>query len=63
MQNPELIKVKEQIAHLQRRINSISREKEAAKAKAKDHAARVQELKDQLSQLHNGELSLVVDSF
>ena len=49
--NPGMIKIKEQIAHLQRRMKAVAREKEMAKAKADEHASRVNNLKIQMSQL------------
>jgi len=55
MQNPDLIRVKEQIAHTQRRIKALEKQAEGAKAKALEHATRVASLRNQLDQLQDGE--------
>lgn len=46
--------MKEQIAHIHRRMKAISKEKENALTKAKEHDSKVQHLKDQLLQLCDG---------
>lgn len=53
--SPELIKIKEQIAHLQRRIKSVSKEKELALSKAHEQSERVENLKNQVAQLQNAQ--------
>ena len=53
--NPEIIKIKEQIAHMERRIKAATREQDAVKAKSQEHAARVANLKTQLAQLKDAQ--------
>lgn len=56
--NPEIIKIKEQIAHLQRRIKAVNREQEIAKTKADEHASRIDSLKAQLVQLRDAQIQV-----
>ena len=56
--NPEMIKIKEQIAHLQRRMKAVTREKEMAKAKVAEQASRVTNLKTQMSQLADAQVEV-----
>ena len=53
--SPEMIKIKEQIAHIERRIKAVTREQEGVRAKAQDHAARMNNLKTQLAQLKDAQ--------
>lgn len=54
-QNPGLIKVREQIAHNQRRAKTEAKKQESARNKAADHAAKMSSLRQQLEHLEDAQ--------
>lgn len=62
-QNPGLIKTREQISHANRRMKATEKDLENAKRKAKDHAAKIASLKDQLVNLEDGKLTFLEESY